>query len=64
MMAAEMAAEITCLVSEGRGFTPNDQAIAKARTERLIGRYMEDKRTMYADDLPDDLPDNLPDDPP
>ena len=53
LMAAEMAAEIASLVSEGRGFTPSftpsDQAIAKARTERLIGRYIEDKRTMCAD---------------
>jgi hypothetical protein len=49
LMAAEMGAEIASLVSEGRGFTPSDQAIAKARTERIIGRYMEDKRTMCAD---------------
>ena len=49
LMAAEMAAEIASLVSEGRGFTPSDQAIAKARTERLIGRYIEYKRTMCAD---------------
>ena len=52
-MAAEMGAEIASLVSEGRGFTPSftpsDQAIAKARTERLIGRYIEYKRTMCAD---------------
>jgi hypothetical protein len=48
-MAAEMGAEIASLVSEGRGFTPSDQAIAKARTERIIGHYMEDKRTMCAD---------------
>jgi len=48
-MAAEMGAEIASLVSEGRGFTPSDQAIAKTRTERIIGRYMGDKRTMCAD---------------
>ena len=49
LMAAEMGAEIASLVSEGRGFTPSDQAIAKTRTERIIGRYMGDKRTMCAD---------------